>query len=184
MSQQFLLPCTCGQKVRVESAQAGGRVSCRCGQSLTVPTLRGLRELEPAKDLAPAKAAPGWSPIHGAIFAVSLLVAGAGLAMIGVYAAIYTAAMQRTTDRTDDVIRGINEAQPIESLTPLGALAEWQSQVEPGLHVEVRPEWVSAKAAAARALNWIRLGACLLAGGLIPAIATLYIGRGRLNPSK
>jgi hypothetical protein len=184
MSQQFLLPCACGQKVRVEPAQAGGRVSCRCGQSLTVPTLRGLRELEPAKELAPAKAAPGWSRIHGAIFALSLLVAGSGLAVIGVYAAIYAAAMQRTTDRTDDVIREFDQTQPIESLTPLGALLEWQSQVVPGLHVEVRPDWVDAKAAAARALHWIRLGACLLAGGLIPAIATLYIGRGRMNPSK
>ena len=48
MSEQFLLPCSCGQKVRVGNAQAGAGVRCVCGKSLTVPTLRGLRELESA----------------------------------------------------------------------------------------------------------------------------------------
>src|SRR5262245_31832272 len=176
MSQQYLLPCGCGQKVRIEPAQAGGRVSCGCGQSLAVPTLRGLRSLE----IAPAqveKSTPGWSRTHGVVFAVSLLVAAAGLAMVGVYTALYFEAMNHTTDRTDEVIRNYDKSNPIDALTPAAALAEWKTEVLPGLRHEFHPEWVAAKAAASLAMSRIRIGLLLLAGGLVPAIATLFIGR-------
>ena len=45
MSICYLLPCSCGNSVPVESHQAGGSVNCTCGQSLNVPSLRDLREL-------------------------------------------------------------------------------------------------------------------------------------------
>lgn len=45
---KYLLPCACGRKLPVEVAQAGEIVRCACGQSVTVPSLRRLRELEHA----------------------------------------------------------------------------------------------------------------------------------------
>ncbi len=46
---EYLLPCSCGQKVPVSARHAGQTVHCTCGAELDVPTLRGLRELENAK---------------------------------------------------------------------------------------------------------------------------------------
>ena len=42
----YLLSCTCGQKLTVSSRQAGESLRCNCGTILEVPTMRGLRELE------------------------------------------------------------------------------------------------------------------------------------------
>jgi hypothetical protein len=178
MTQQFLLPCTCGQKVRVGPAQAGGRVACGCGQNVAVPTLRGLRNLEEAPASGPAVTSPGWSRLHGAIFAVSLVAAAAGLGTTGYNLFRYAQAMERTVDLTSTVIDDVAKAHPIDALTPLGALDEWQKEVLPGLRQEVLPEWVAAKMAAAHYFSWVRFGVLLLIGGIVPAIATLYIGRG------
>jgi hypothetical protein len=47
----YLLPCpACSQKLTVSAARAGQSVLCSCGQSLEVPPLRDLRQLELATD--------------------------------------------------------------------------------------------------------------------------------------
>lgn len=46
MAAKYLLPCSCGEKVAVESRQAGQRILCSCGQTLQVPTMQGMRQLE------------------------------------------------------------------------------------------------------------------------------------------
>jgi heme/copper-type cytochrome/quinol oxidase subunit 3 len=48
----YLLPCTCGQSTIVSAAEAGQSIRCVCGAPLEVPTLRGLRGLEPAEAAA------------------------------------------------------------------------------------------------------------------------------------
>jgi hypothetical protein len=161
----------------VAPAQAGGQVSCACGQSLTVPTLRGLKALEPAPDQAYLPAAPGWSTAHGVVFSISLVAAAVGLVMIACYLGLYSSVQQLTVDHTQDWIADVVE--PVDKLTPIQALQLWKETVEPGIRLEVRPPWITYRAVAARYLFWVKVGGCLLAGGLVPAIATLYIGRGR-----
>jgi hypothetical protein len=179
MSQHYLLPCACGQLHRVSPAQAGGQVDCQCGQRLTIPTLRGLRDLKPAPESAPAKTAPGWSRVHGAIFALSLLVAAAGLGISGYFLFYYGLASQFTKDETDVVIANAELESPIDRMTPLAALEEWKTGVLPGLRQEVLPNWIAARTSAARYLYWAKIGGCLLAAGAVGAVATLFIGRGR-----
>lgn len=43
---EYLLPCECGNRVRVSRSQAGQMVPCPCGRTLLVPTLIELRSLE------------------------------------------------------------------------------------------------------------------------------------------
>jgi hypothetical protein len=178
MSQQYLLPCACGQQHRVAPAQAGELVRCGCGKSLLVPTLRGLRALEPAPESGPSRTAPGWSRVHGAIFAVSLLVIMAGLALTACSLVLYTLVSRHTTDQTSAVVANAEAERPTDKLTPLTALAEWQTEVLPGLRQQVEPHWISAQKAAARYLFWTKVGGCLIAAGLLPALGTLFIGRG------
>jgi hypothetical protein len=40
----FEVVCGCGARIRVTAGQAGSEVSCRCGQSVPVPALSGLRQ--------------------------------------------------------------------------------------------------------------------------------------------
>jgi hypothetical protein len=40
----FEVSCTCGRTISVNGGQAGAIVNCSCGQQVTVPSLRELRE--------------------------------------------------------------------------------------------------------------------------------------------
>jgi hypothetical protein len=80
----YLLSCTCGQKLTVSSRQAGESLRCSCGTMLEVPTMRGLRELEAVQPAGTPRAG-SWG---GRQQAVLLLVACAiGLCGIAGYLA-------------------------------------------------------------------------------------------------
>lgn len=84
MTTSYLLPCSCGQKVRVEVGQAGGSVPCSCGARLDVPAMRQIRDLEeaPNDDRQTDVRAESWSPRKGAILlglVIAAVSAGAGV---------------------------------------------------------------------------------------------------------
>ncbi len=54
----YQLTCTCGAKHAVTVSQAGQNLACSCGNSLAIPTLRGLRELPVVEALPQSKARP------------------------------------------------------------------------------------------------------------------------------
>jgi hypothetical protein len=74
---KYLLPCSCGRSITIDIGQAGRRVTCACGASQDVPTLRAIRKLPPAGEEKAAKsAAPrAWSPLQGALFGVGATLA-------------------------------------------------------------------------------------------------------------
>lgn len=80
--QLYLLPCSCGQKLRVRSRQAGEEVTCACGAVVHVPTIRGLKQLETVKDLDQAGPPPR-SMLQGPLFATGMLALFAGLVILG-----------------------------------------------------------------------------------------------------
>lgn len=53
----FELTCECGKVHHVSRSQAGQSISCDCGQIVKVPSLRGLTELPPAKEVPKPKRA-------------------------------------------------------------------------------------------------------------------------------
>lgn len=50
MSQKYLLPCSCGKFVPIETAQAGSDVVCQCGQSLKVPSMLKIKKLRTVEE--------------------------------------------------------------------------------------------------------------------------------------
>lgn len=83
MTTSYLLPCSCGQKVRVEPRQAGEVVRCSCGASLEAPTMLKMATLEPAQPEPGSRQPPqAWgvrqslSLVGGVILLVSLGLAG------------------------------------------------------------------------------------------------------------
>ena len=79
---QYLLPCDCGRRTVVSTAQAGESIQCGCGARLDVPSMRGLRSLEPADGSRDAKGTDGWSDRHRGAFLL-VLAAIAGLVAAG-----------------------------------------------------------------------------------------------------
>src|SRR5262249_20441892 len=156
----YLLPCSCGQQIRVGVAQAGAQIVCACGRKLRVPTMRGLRELKVAPAVTAGATKPGWSSWHGAAFALGLLSVVAGIALIGYNGGRYsqlrfasatvrqpdgTVVSQRidlTADRSADFAKAA--AAEIDRMTPIEALAEWKDDIEKGLGEREEPFWITA----------------------------------------
>jgi hypothetical protein len=74
----YLLPCpACGQKSTVSSAQAGQSLRCACGQSLEVPAMRDMRQLEPVGESAIPQST--WNRRKGMVFLGCTLIATAAI---------------------------------------------------------------------------------------------------------
>lgn len=70
---EYLLPCSCGEQTVVSTAQAGETIRCACGAELQVPTMRGLRELEPLeRSSATSGRAVTWDDQHRVAFLLAL----------------------------------------------------------------------------------------------------------------
>lgn len=76
----YLLPCSCGERLRVSTRQAGEAVRCTCGTQLEVPTLRHLNQLEPVD--APTAGGPAWGDRQRVAFVVSVITLAA-LCVVG-----------------------------------------------------------------------------------------------------
>lgn len=175
MSVQYLLPCSCGQKVRISLSQAGGQAACACGQSLAIPTLRGIRQLDVALDSASA-GAPTWTKLHGVFFSGGVLIAALGAAIIAYHLLLYARIGGLAVDRTDDVLRSSSEQ--IDTLTPLQSLEVWSHEMlEEGLGEPQTPYWVSAKQQVAEYFAIIKMGSVALLIGSAIALLTMFVGR-------
>ena len=83
---KYLLPCECGKAMAIDTSQAGQQIACACGKLLEVPTLRGVRALEPAPEATlTSRQTAEWGSSRGLIFAGSLilLVIGATVSFFG-----------------------------------------------------------------------------------------------------
>jgi len=84
MATTYLLPCTCGEKLRIDASQAGIDVPCRCGKVVKAPTLRGLSQLERVEEAVTATPAPEWGTRHR-LTLIGSLIAAFGLVIAGWY---------------------------------------------------------------------------------------------------
>ncbi len=173
---QYLLPCSCGQKVRVDSAQAGGCVPCACGQSLSVPTLRGLRALEEAPaDKAAIQRAAGrlWSPLQGTRFSVGLFVFVVALGIVGYTLWNYRQATPYTRDWTPEISTEL--VRQVDELPLTDALDEFYKMRDEGLGQPAAPPWVHVQAFVDQQRTRMIVAAIAAAIGLLAVIASLFM---------
>ena len=179
MSQQYLLPCSCGQKTRVANAQAGGQVACVCGKLISVPTLRGLRDLELAPPNQTGRAEPGWSRIQGIVFVIGLLIAAVGLYFVAYYSWRYAQLTVQGShwfvDRTEDVVKSLSAE--VSAMSPASMLDEWAKVKLEGLGEPSKPIWVTAKETIDQYKSRIMAGAITLSAGALLAVCALFLGR-------
>lgn len=131
MAQQYLLPCECGKANPVTVAQAGRTLSCDCGREQKVPTLAGLRQLEPVSSpLAKDQPVP-WSTTRGAMFVAGLILAMAGLA-VGGWGTYVLRHIDVERVATAEEALTTSHLEEIEHMTPIQAYEVWQKIVEMG----------------------------------------------------
>jgi hypothetical protein len=84
MTTEYLLPCVCGRKLRVNTTQAGETVQCMCGTRLTVSNLRELSNLElaPSKTTGRKSRKRPWTKRQGWIL-LGAILAAAAIALLG-----------------------------------------------------------------------------------------------------
>jgi len=79
---KYLLPCSCGEKLEIESTQAGQILRCSCGKDVEVPTMQGIRRLEQVvvatNESRPASSFGG-AALGIALFGLIVLLAGGSL---------------------------------------------------------------------------------------------------------
>jgi hypothetical protein len=122
---KYLVECSCGNKLPVEMGQAGGRITCSCGNFVDVPTLRKLRHLPPAETEV-VRPTSTWSARKGLITA-SLLVAGA-LTIVNAWSWFTQPKIPEFNAATylSDVIE-----PRLKAMTPTGAWEWWINYYKP-----------------------------------------------------
>lgn len=173
---KYLLACDCGQQLEVEPGQAGETLACACGRSVSVPTLRRLRELPVASE-APAEPTAGWGGRHRAITVLSLtaivLLAGAGVSWWN----------QPAVPEFNPA--GWNQMMDsrISELTPVAAWQLWQNTYEPLQATGFATLEYHGAAEIEREIGrrrWVQLGLTAVAAiCLFAAAATAVAGRNR-----
>jgi hypothetical protein len=137
MKNAYLLPCSCGRQCEVDAGQAGTQIACSCGELLTVPSIRGLRQLKPVAESAAPAAAP-WNPARGAIFSLGLLVA-VGALLFTSYQGYWFFITRRTQDPA--AIQLQMEFDHIDHLTPVDSMGLFRSEEKSGLGEPSPPRW-------------------------------------------
>jgi hypothetical protein len=179
MSVQYLLPCSCGQKVRVEAAQAGGQASCGCGKALTVPTLRALRQLEvaePDKETRSRGVGSSWSRLQGAMFSLGLIVACVSLLVAAYNLRDFLGASTLTEDQTPLLNQW--EAETIDQFTLQESVEAYQQMRDAGLKLDAPPIWVVARQIVEQKKTIMLWSGGLAAVGIAAAITALFIRPG------
>lgn len=177
MAQQYLLPCpSCGTKTEVDTRQAGDTVVCRCGERLSVPTLRGLRSLETAKDTRPAAPTRAkWSPLQGVLFSLGVLAALIGGGLATRHFVIYRSLAEHTVDRTEQVDEDFEKI--IDNLTLTQSMEAWGDLVSTGLSDDGVPHWVMARQISDAQLRGMIIWAIVCGLGLAAVVAALLMSR-------
>ena len=173
MKAVYLLPCSCGQKVPVDAGQAGAKIACACGQQLSVPTFRALRELEQEVPVAAAavEGGGGWSAIRGMMFSLGLLVSLVATVCTCYHLFIYLQLQDVGEHWKQHHLE--EQSLDVDYLAPADALADFQSMASKGLTVDGVPPWSRVSATRDSSRRWLIGELIALAIGLVSLAASV-----------
>lgn len=177
MSTRFKLPCDqCAQVHAISPAQAGETLSCACGHSIQVPTLREIRLLEPTERPDRERASSDWNLQRGLLF-----VGGALLLAIAALTTWSIWPQRQALVISQPAFQEINF--DVQQLNPNEAWDAWQHLRQQTLEVRTTPEYLDNRkkyrelsyilyaAWAGAAIGLSMIGASLLWPALRPSAA-------------
>jgi hypothetical protein len=137
MSTRFKLPCDqCSHVHPISPTQAGETLSCDCGHSILVPTLREIRALEPLERPDAEHTSPDWNVQRGLLF-----VGGALLLAIAALATWRIWPQRDALVTTQPAFQEINF--DVQRLNPNEAWDAWEHLRQQTLEFRVTPEYLS-----------------------------------------
>jgi hypothetical protein len=155
---KYLLPCSCGQEIPVELAQAGQEVRCACGIVLEVPTLQGLRALKRAPVEVAARPRSTWG-LRQQLLLVGAMITVASLVVAGYF------------------YRNRPQMIDLNTVSPMHAWVVWQ---ELRLGVRFRsPEIGQYHAMVAAHSRWMGVVGVVAALGLLTMASSLLVPKKR-----
>lgn len=172
----YRLSCPCGVSHTVSTSQAGQAIQCTCGNTLPVPTLRGLKELpqvDPAAaaEMPQANAEPVRRPaiLLGTLFAIIFLAVPAAIFFTYQRAKLDTSFTQEADEQ--QAFAQLDDAGPLE-------LSEaWDTYSTIPLGPPVKPPFYEVQRVA-RALEWrIAISSSVALLAAIAAAAVLVVHR-------
>jgi hypothetical protein len=174
---KYLLPCECGKGIVIDASQAGQRIECSCGALLEVPTLRGVRELEPVQAATSgSRPTADWDSTRGMIFAGSLLlfVMGAAVVFFGY------SGLQATPNITREAEVKLFD-KVIDEMTLDEVYEAWKGIREHGLGEQGQNAYVNIRNFRTGRLRIIATGMVLCVVGLLGSLGALWGGRARAS---
>lgn len=171
---KYLLPCECGESVLVETRQAGETITCKCGLSLDVPTMRAIRELEVHESGEPATTKPKaeWSPLRGIAFGGGVILILIGLGLFGRGYSV-TRLMERDLETVRSALNVEYERfqHDVEHVTAEQALDLWFAIRKSGLSPREKNPFVLAR------IHGAKMRTMMISGGIVGAVGlALSIG--------
>lgn len=178
MKKKYLLPCSCGQELEIDTAQAGLSVRCVCGAELAVPSLAAIRKLrESAAPAAPSSRYGAWGPRQALVFLGTMVAALALAAAAIVFASTPPLELEFSVDRE------VNEQQ-FDQLTAAQTV-EWWSTLSQG--PDIGPEIINFDQHRAYVLQrrrWVGILAALALLGLGLAVSGLFVRGAPAAPAR
>jgi hypothetical protein len=172
VSTIYLLPCSCGCKIPVDSRQAGEIISCSCGATLEVPTLLTLRTLELASvPIQPETQKANWNTGH------RLILLGAVVVLAGIVIGILLFWFRPTDPLANFSVEGIKETS--QKLSPSASWTFWKYCETGGLQKRKQPVELFYESEQSQQFVFWCLLALVLGTGLTLATAGLIIIRYR-----
>jgi hypothetical protein len=101
---KYLLPCSCGRNITVETSHAGRQVSCECGISLEVPTMLALKDLQRVEE-TDARSDRQWG------IPQALILIGLAILLVAIPGVVLLA-MNQPLSR----MLSVEEAKPVQTL--------------------------------------------------------------------
>ncbi len=173
---KYLFPCEkCGETHPIDTSQAGQQISCQCGQLLEAPSLRGIRELEPAVEAAATGPRRDWSLGRGLASVGGFLLAGGGLAVV-IFAGMYRTQLGMFERPVYDAEMAQAE---IDALSPGQAFDTWAQIRENGLGPYRPPLHFMARQSRERSMVVMIVASVLALCGITSAAGAILFRRGR-----
>ena len=165
---KYLLPCdNCGKTHTIDTTQAGQQIRCPCGSLLEVPSLGGIRRLQPASEPAAPAARRKWNRGKGLVFAAGMFLAGCAAAVAGL-AGLYRVGIQIPQPPVYDAKTADAE---VDGWSPSRTWDEWNRLREAGLGPYHEPPHHFAQRVSRNLTTGIIVASCVMAFGLAVAAA-------------
>jgi hypothetical protein len=160
----------------VSPTQAGETLTCACGRTLTVPTLREIRSLEPLEQADRAPTSSDWNVQKGSLF-----VGGALLLAIAALATWRLLPQRQALNTSQPAFQEISF--DVHDLDPLQAWEYWEYLRKQTLEFRMTPEFLENRAKY-RELSYLLYAVWAAAAVGLALIAASLVWPGRPVPEQ